>query len=93
MTFNEEARAFIRINCDKSGEFHFCYVQAEMDGRIAEDGEGEKFEFTFDGNDEMDPCQGRGWIKIKKDDADRAEGELFFHMSDSSKFTAKRSMR
>lgn len=60
---NKEVRAFIKINKDKTGEFHFGYVQAQIDGRIKKTSEGKIFEFTFDGNDEMDPCQGRDGSK------------------------------
>lgn len=87
--FNEEVRAFIKINSDKTGEFHFGYVQAQMDGKIKKTSEGEVFEFTFDGNAEFDPAQGRGWIKIKEDNKKIIEGEFFFHMGDSSKFLAR----
>ena len=88
--FNEDGQAFIKINKNNSGKFKFGYVNAEIDGRIVTLSDGKKLEFTFDGNDEMDTCQGRGWIKLKEDDSSIIDGEFFFHMCDSSKFLAKR---
>ena len=88
--FNEDGQAFIKINKDKTGDFKFGYVNAEIDGRIVEGGCEKLFEFTFDGNDEMESCQGRGWIKLNEDNLKILKGELFFHMGDSSKFLAKK---
>jgi|SRR3989338_1064348 len=88
--FNEESQAFIKINKDKTGNFHFGYVNAEMDCRIIKRDKETLLEFTFDGSDEMDPCQGRGWIKFKENNFKTIEGELFFHMGDSSIFLARR---
>ena len=47
------------------------------------------YDFTFEGNDECDPTNGDGWMKIKQDGT--AEGEIRFHMGDCSKFWAKRA--
>ena len=89
--FNEDGQAYIKINKNEYGEFKFGYVEAEIYGVISKDKEETLLEFTFDGNDEMDPCQGRGWIKIKTDNPDIIEGELFFHGGDSSTFLARRA--
>ncbi len=88
--FNEESQAFITINKDKTGEFHFGYTHAEIDARIVDYPNEKRLEFSFDGSSEMDPCQGRGWIKLKEDNHEIVEGELFFHMGDSSRFLARR---
>ncbi len=88
--FNEEIQAFIKINKDKTGEFHFAYTHAEIDGRIVDYPNEKRLEFTFDGNSETDTCQGRGWIRLKTDNSKIIEGEIFFHMSDSSTFLARR---
>lgn len=89
--FNEDGQAYIKINKNKSGEFKFGYVNAEIDGKIKEKDGKNVLEFTFDGNDELESAQGRGWIKPKEDNYSILEGELFFHMGDSSKFLAKKS--
>src|SRR5262249_37304534 len=47
-------------------------------------------ESTWDGNDEMDPAQGRGWAVLK---GDELHGMIFFHQGDDSGFVAKRPRR
>ena len=44
-------------------------------------------EWTWDGNDEMDPAQGRGWAVIK---GDELHGLIAFHRGDESGFVAKK---
>lgn len=44
-------------------------------------------EWTWDGNDEMDPAQGRGWAVVK---GDELHGMIFFHGGDDSEFVAKK---
>lgn len=51
-------------------------------------GTEERFEFTWDGNDECDPASGAGWVKVTSQD--QREGKFRFHMGDSSKFLARR---
>ncbi len=38
-------------------------------------------EFTWDGHDEMDPVQGRGWMVF---DGDELKGRLFIDLGDDS---------
>ncbi len=45
-------------------------------------------EWTWDGNDEMDSAQGRGWAVVKDDEL---QGMIFFHCGDDSGFVAKRA--
>ena len=42
----------------------------------------------FDGNDEMDPIQGRGWAVL---DGHEIKGMIFFHMGDESEFKAEKA--
>ena len=44
--------------------------------------------FPWDGNDEMDPAQGRGWAVLEDD---RLKGMIFFHQGDESEFEAERA--
>jgi len=46
-------------------------------------------EFSWDGNDEMDPAQGRGWAVL---DGERINGMIFFHQGDESDFVAERTV-
>jgi hypothetical protein len=45
-------------------------------------------EWTWDGNDEMDPAQGRGWAVVKDDEL---YGMIFFDSGDDSRFVATRA--
>ena len=59
-----------------------------MDCRLTtRDGEP-AIEWTWDGNDEMDPAQGRGWAVVKGDELHRM---IFFHGGDDSEFVAKKA--
>ncbi len=83
---NAEVRGFIEFDDKKGGEFHFGYVHGFMDCRLTtRDGEP-AVEWTWDGNDEMDPAQGRGWAVVK---GDELHGMIFFHGGDDSEFVAK----
>ena len=47
------------------------------------------FEFTWEGNDEMDPVSGSGWLRLK--DKNTVEGRIKIHLGDGSLFLAKRA--
>jgi hypothetical protein len=86
--FNEEVQAFIELGENGTGHFQFGYVQGYMDWRpTTRDGEP-AVEWSWEGNDEMDPAQGRGWAKLKDDELD---GRIFIHLGDESGFMAKRA--
>ena len=85
---NEEVRAFIAIEKSGMGEFHFGLVQGLMSGDFKKNTEGMIFDFTWEGNDECDPANGDGWMKINDDGT--AEGEIRFHAGDRSNFWAKK---
>jgi hypothetical protein len=84
---NAEDQAFIEFDESGGGELHFGYVQGDMDCRLTtRDGEP-AIEWSWEGNDEMDPSTGRGWALLK---ADELHGIVFFHQGDESGFVAKR---
>jgi hypothetical protein len=85
---DEEEEGFFEFD-EKGGggEFHFGYVHGHMDCKpTTREGEP-SVEWTWDGTDEMDPAQGRGWAVVKGDELD---GRFFFHGS-NSEFVAKRT--
>jgi hypothetical protein len=87
---NEEVQAFIEFDAKGSGEFQFGYVQGSMDCRLTtRDGEP-AVEWTWEGNDEMDPAMGRGWAVLK---GDELHGMFFFHEGDDSGFVARRAAK
>src|SRR3989338_9304105 len=88
--FDEEVPAYIKIEKNSMGNFHFGYVQGQIDGKIGKHQDGKYFEFTFDGSDNGggDDVSGSGWIKLRDDN--HAEGEIKFHLGDDSTFQLKR---
>ncbi|MGB8216222.1 MAG: hypothetical protein WCE94_02880 [Candidatus Methanoperedens sp.] len=87
--FNMEVQAYIRIESATSGCFQFGLVNGEIDGRIVDQADSKRFEFTWEGNDECDPASGSGWLRRKEEDL--LEGEFRFHEGDSSIFLARRA--
>jgi hypothetical protein len=87
---DEEEEGYFEFDGKGSGEFHFGYVHGSMDCRPAtRDGES-ALEWTWDGNDEMDPAQGRGWAVVR---GNELHGMIFFHGGDESEFRATRKGR
>jgi hypothetical protein len=86
---NEEVRAFIEFEPGQRGDFQFGYVRGGIDYRdVLRDGRPAA-EFSWDGNDEMDPATGRGWAVL---DDERLKGMIFFHQGDESEFEAEREV-
>lgn len=81
-----EVEGFVRFDGDGSGEFHFGYVHGYLNYQETEHNDKPAVVFTFEGNDEMDPCSGRGWAFRK---GDRIGGKIVFHGGDGSKFKAE----
>ena len=87
--FNMETQAYIEIKKDSLGSFQFGLVSGDIDGEIVDYPYGKRFEFTWEGNDEMDPVLGSGWLRIKEKDL--IEGRFKIHNGDSSTFLARRA--
>lgn len=82
---DEEEEGYFEFTEKGGGEFHFGYVHGQMDCKpTTRDGQP-AVEWTWDGNDEMDPAQGRGWAVVK---GDELHGMIFFHGGDDSEFVA-----
>jgi hypothetical protein len=87
-SIDEDVRGYFEFDAKDSGDFQFGYVQGQIDYRLGErDGEP-AVEFTWDGNDEMDAAQGRGWLVL---DGDELQGMLYIHHGDESGITLKRA--
>lgn len=86
--FNMEVQAYIKINAKGYGHFQFGLVSGEIDGDVVQYGAGERFDFTWGGNDECNPASSRGWLELK--DRENLKGKIKFHRGDSSKLRAKR---
>lgn len=73
-----------------NGSFHFGAVQGYLDCRVEELTEGQRVQFSWMGNDEMDPVFGRGWAVLRNGEL---HGHLYFHLGDDSSFRAVSSSR
>ena len=60
-------------------------VQGSLDCRF----EADRVEFSWVGDDEGDPANGRGWAEIAENG--KLEGRIYFHLGDDSSFVAKRT--
>ena len=61
-----------------------------IDGEVVKTGNVERFDFTWEGQDENDPALGSGWLKLSGND--RVKGRIKFHLGDSSEFLAVRAV-
>ena len=84
--FDMEVEAYIKINADGSGEFQFGLVHGYIDGLVTK--HDDRFEFTWDGNDECEEASGSGWLQLK--DKDSLDGHIELHTGDESDLVAKR---
>jgi hypothetical protein len=80
-----EVEGYVEFDTKGSGEFQFGYVHGHMDCRPTSWDGQPSVEWTWDGNDEMDPAQGRGWAVIK---GGELHGLIVFHRGDESGFVA-----
>lgn len=78
---------YIEFNEHEMGLFQFGYVRGSMDCRFSKKDNKDFVEFSWEGNDEMDPALGRGFAYIE---GDVLVGRLFIHEGDDSEFKAKR---
>lgn len=86
---DEEEEGYFRFEDNGQGEFHFGYVNGQMDCRLTTRGGVQAVEWTWDGNSEMDPAQGRGWAFMT---GDELHGMIFFHFGDDSEFVAQKKL-
>ncbi len=90
--FNMEVQAYVKINSDNRGEFQFGLVSGSFQGRVTDDVDvegAERFEFIWEGSDELEPAWGSGWVRLKEKDF--AEGEFELEEGDISTFLARRA--
>ncbi len=83
-----DEEGYFKFDPKDSGQFHFGYVHGDIDYRLTQRDSEPAVEWSWDGHDEMDPAQGRGWAVIK---GSELHGMLFFHNGDDSEFVASRN--
>jgi hypothetical protein len=85
---DRETPGYIRIGSDGSGRFQFALVSGDIDGRVEQCGNASRFEFSWSGQDENDPLNGRGWTVIADGEL---KGRIYLHLADDSAFRANKS--
>jgi hypothetical protein len=85
---NMEVQGHFTFKRDGTGYFQFGLVQGEMDCRLENADRKARIEFSWEGQEELDPASGRGWAVIENAEL---HGRIFFHQGDDSKFLAIRS--
>jgi len=85
---NIEVPGHFTFHKDGSGHFQFGLVQGEMDCRLENANGKARIEFSWEGQEELDPASGRGWAMIENEEL---KGRIFFHQGDDSAFRADRS--
>jgi hypothetical protein len=83
-----EVEGYVRLDDGGSGEFQFGYVHGLIDHDLSERDGRPAAEWSWEGNDEMDPASGRGWAALQVDGT--IKGKLSFHQGDKSGFVAIR---
>jgi hypothetical protein len=84
---DEEVRGYFEFDARGSGSFQFGYVQGQIDYRIGERDDRPAVESSWDGRDEMDPAQGRGWPRRQ---GEELRGTFFIHLGDESRIVLTR---
>jgi len=67
---------------DGDGALQFVAVQGQLDWRRSGQGQDDRVEFTWEGDDEGDRVSGRGWAQVDEDGSLR--GHIYFHLGDDS---------
>ena len=84
---DEEVEGFFEFDAKDNGSFQFGLVSGGIDYRLGVKDGKPSIEFSWEGNDEMEPVQGRGWAVT---DGGELTGMIFIHQGDESEFKAKR---
>jgi hypothetical protein len=79
--------AFLEFRANQQGEFRFVAVHGFMDVRYASEDGLHRADFSWEGEDEMDPASGRGWAIERADGS--LTGRIFLHMGEDSEFLAE----
>jgi hypothetical protein len=87
---NTEVPGHFTFKKNGTGLFQFGLVQGEMDCRLDIDDKRERIEFSWEGQDELDPTSGRGWAVIESGELC---GRIFIHLGDDSAFRARKARK
>jgi len=82
-----EVEGFVEFGPNGLGSFQFAYVSGDIDYRDGTRDGKPSVEWSWAGNDEMDPAKGSGWAVIL---GDEIRGVIAIHHGDKSEFEATR---
>lgn len=85
---DEEVRGYFEFDKRDSGDFQFGYVVGQFDYRLGQRDRKPAVEFSWDGHDEMDAAQGRGWLVLE---GDELKGMFYCHLGNESGIVLKRA--
>ena len=85
---DEFEEAHITFKGGSDGEIAFCALNASLDVRYGSRDGSAGAEFSFEGSDDDQAVNGRGWVKLGT--AGRLVGHIFIHNSDDSGFICER---
>ena len=86
--FDMEVPAYVEVRPDNLGDFQFGLVSGGLSGYLEGKPPRQRFAFTWEGSDEMEPVSGRGWMRLKGED--EVLGLIDIHLHDRSRFKARR---
>lgn len=86
--FDMEVPAYVEVRPDNLGAFQFGLVSGGLSGNLEGEPPRQRFVFTWEGSDEMEPVSGRGWLRLRGDD--EVLGLIDIHQHDRSRFKARR---
>lgn len=82
---NMEVPGHFTFEKDDLGHFQFGGVSGELDCRTTRVADQDRIEFSWAGEDDMNPESGRGWATITND---QIHGRIYIHLGDDSAFRA-----
>ena len=85
-----EGPGYIKFKTGADGNFRFGAVQGDLDCRVENRADVQRIEFSWEGNNDLDPVCGRGWAVLENG---VLHGRLFFHRGDESSFRGVRLSR
>jgi len=85
---DEEMKGYVKFGDNGESEFHFGYVHGFIEYEIEDEAGRLRLDFSWQGNDEKDEANGRGWARIENDGT--MYGKIAFHGGERSWFKGKR---
>ena len=83
-----EVQGYFEFEPNNVGGFQFGYVSGYLDSEETTRDGKHCIEFSWGGNDECDPVQGRGWALLE---GKEIAGKICIHQGDRSAFRARKS--